>query len=329
MREEQVRELLCRLGDHLRDVVLTARAKVGASALSEIAGYTNADTIYAIDKTGDDALIAWVEANWPEPVRVIAEGLDDAVVVGHGAPTWTLIVDVLDGTRGLMFDKRSAWALAAAAPRRSGREPTLRDLTVASMTEVPTVKQWASDQLSAVRGGSIVATRTDVRDSWSAPIELRPSAATHLSHGFASFARFFPQGKELLARFEERLWRALHPEDDYASLAIFEDQYLATGGQFYELIVGHDRVLGDLRPLAFAELGFDAAMACHPYDCCTALIVEAGGGVVVDPFGQPLDCPLDTTTPVAWVGFANRALADRVLAVLPEVIAEVFPSAQT
>ena len=326
MRDEQVRELLCRLGDHLRDVVIDARARAGAAGLSQIAGRTTADTIYEIDRVGDDALVAWLDANWPEPVRVIAEGLDEPVVVGHGAPTWTVIVDVLDGTRGLMFDKRSAWALAAAAPRSADAPPTLRDLTVAAMTEVPTVKQWGSDQLSAVRGGPVVATRTDVRDSWSAPIELSPSSATDLSHGFASFARFFPQGKELLAHFEERLWRELHPDLDYSQLAIFDDQYLATGGQFYELIAGHDRLLGDLRPLAFVELGLDAAMACHPYDCCTALIVESAGGVVVDPFGDPLDCPLDTTSPVAWIGFANSALAERVLEVLPLVLAEVFPA---
>lgn len=326
MRDEQVRELLCELGDHLRDVVIVARSQAGAADFTKIAGRTSADTIYELDKLGDDALLDWLADRWPEPVRVIAEGLESAAVVGTGDPTWTLIVDVLDGTRGLMYDKRAAWALAAAAPL--GVASRLRDLTVASMTEVPTTKQWASDQLSAVRGGPLVIRRTDVRTGRSAPIELRPSAATGFGHGFASFARFFPQGKELIARFEERLWRELHPDDEYAELAIFEDQYLATGGQFYELIAGHDRMLGDLRPLALAELGQDAAIACHPYDCCTALLVEAAGGVIVDPFGRPLNCPLDTTTPVSWIGFANPTLARRVLDVLPRLIAEIFPSCE-
>ena len=327
MLEEDARLLLCDLGDHLRDVVLAARAVRPAESLSEIAGRTTADTIYEIDKIGDEALVSWLDTHWPEPVELVAEGIDEPVVVGGGDPTWTLIVDVLDGTRGLMYDKRPGWALAAAAPRgRAGTPPTLRDLTVASMTEVPTTKQWASDQVSGVRGGSIVSTRADVRAGTAEAVELRPSPATGFAHGFASFARFLPQGKELIARFEERLWRELHPDDDYAELAIFEDQYLATGGQFYELIAGRDRMLGDLRPLAFAELGLPTALACHPYDCCTALLVEAAGGVVVDPFGQPLDCPLDTTSPVAWIGFANESLAERVLAVLPTVLAGVFPA---
>ena len=329
MDDDQVRLLLCRLGEHLRDVVVSARAATSPESLTAVAGRTSADTIYEIDKIGDDALLGWVEEHWPEPVKVIAEGLEAAVEVGDGAPTWALIVDVLDGTRGLMYDKRAAWALAAAAPQRAGAgKPTLNDLTVASMTEVPTTKQWASDQVSAVRGGRLVATRTDVRYGSREDLELRPSPAKELTHGFASFARFFPQGKELLARFEERLWRELHAAESYPELAIFEDQYLATGGQFYELIAGHDRVLGDLRPLAFAELGLDAAMACHPYDCCTALVVEAAGGVVVDPYGEPLDCPLDTTTPVAWIGFANADLAKRVMEVLPRVRDEVFPSSK-
>jgi fructose-1,6-bisphosphatase/inositol monophosphatase family enzyme len=332
MLDEEARALLCRLGDHLRDVVVAVRASAPPLSLSAVAGRTIADTIYEIDKIGDEALLRWVENHWPEPVEVIAEGLDEAVVVGEGEPTWTLIVDVLDGTRGLMYDKRAAWALVAAAPRDPNaltRTPTLRDLAAAVMTEVPTTKQWASDQVSAVRGGPLMATRADVRSGAGdpgGPVELRPSQATGFQHGFASFARFLPQGKEMLAHFEERLWRELHPAEDYAELAIFDDQYLSTGGQFYELIAGRDRMLGDLRPLAFAELGLPSALACHPYDCCTTLVVEAAGGVVVDPFGEPLDCPLDTTSPVSWIGFANRTLADRVLAVLPKLLAEVFPS---
>ena len=328
MRDDAARALLCQLGDHLRDVVLAARPLRSQLSLSDVAGRTTADTIYVLDKFGDDALLAWVGAHWPEPVEVVAEGLDAAVVVGAGEPTWSLIVDVLDGTRGLMYDKRAGWVLAAAARREVGSpRPTLRDLTVAAMTEVPTTKQWASDQVSAWRGGPVVATRTDVRNGTAEPVDLRPSSAAEFSHGFASFARFLPQGKELLARFEERLWQELHPGEDFATLAIFEDQYLATGGQFFELIAGRDRMLGDLRPLAYEALGLPSALSCHPYDCCTALLVEAAGGVIVAPDGQPLDCPLDTTTPVAWIGFANAALADRVLPVLPRVIAEVFPAA--
>ena len=36
--------------------------------------------------------------------------------------------------------------------------------------------------------------------------------------------------------------------------ACFEDQYLSTGGQLYELMAGHDRFIADIRPLLIAVL---------------------------------------------------------------------------
>ena len=68
-------------------------------------------------------------------VEVVSEGLEEPVVVG-GDPTWTVIVDTIDGTRGLMYDKRPAWCLAAAAPHGG----SLRDIVAAAMTELPTVE---------------------------------------------------------------------------------------------------------------------------------------------------------------------------------------------
>jgi hypothetical protein len=85
-----------------------------------------------------------------------------------------------------------------------------------------------------------------------------------------------------------------------------------------ELPTGKDRFLADLRPLIDPD-----ALACHPYDLCTTMLLEEAGGVVTDPWGEPLDCPLDTTTPVAWVGYANRALAERIGPVLADVLGDV------
>jgi hypothetical protein len=88
------------------------------------------------------------------------------------------------------------------------------------------------------------------------------------------------------------------------------------------LIVGHDRMLGDLRPLAYAKLGFSSAtLCCHPYDICTALIAREAGCVIEAPAGGALRYPLDTTTPVAWMGYANASLARMVRPVLRRVMA--------
>ena len=139
---DDARRLLCELGDHIRDVVVGARG----IDMAVIEGETVADTIYAIDRVADDTLLQWFEEHWPD-VEVVSEGLDEPVVVGAD-PTWTVIVDTIDGTRGLMYDKRPAWCLAAAAPHGG----SLRDIVAAAMTELPTVKQGAADQLSGTRG---------------------------------------------------------------------------------------------------------------------------------------------------------------------------------
>lgn len=328
---ETLRHLLVDLERHLLTTLLAGRAADPSADLAAVSGRTVADTIYAIDRITDDALVAWFERSWPVAetgtVELVAESLDEPVVIGAGAPSWTCIVDTIDGTRGLMYDKRSAWILAAVAPAGA----TLAGVVAAAMTEVPTTKQWASDRYSAVRGGGVEGSRTNVLDGGGGEVALapRPSQAHDLDHGWSSFARFFPQGKALVARFEERVWELVTGSTPVASdLAVFDDQYLSTGGQFAELLAGHDRVLGDVRPLAFTTLGLDAALSCHPYDACCSLVLEEAGCVVLDPWGRPLDVPLDTTTPVAWVGFANQALAELVLPAVTAAASEVFSTAR-
>jgi len=296
---EDARTLLCALGRHIRALVATAR---GAD-MAAVAGHTAADTIYAVDAVADDALLAWFEEHW-SGVRVVSEGLDEAVVVG-ATPQWTVVVDTIDGTRGLMYDKRPAWCLAAAAPVGG----TLADVVAAAMTELPTSKQQRADQLSGCRGGTLTAEREDVGTGSREPVEVRPSSATDLEHSFSGLAKFFLPGKAALASLEAELFSRL------GCRHVFDDEYLSTGGQIHELMTGRDRFVADLRPLVDPD-----AHACHPYDVCTAMLLEEAGGVVTDPWGRPLDAPLDTVTPVAWVGYANEALAAWIGPVLAELV---------
>lgn len=87
----------------------------------------------------------------------------------------------------------------------------------------------------------------------------------------------------------------------------------------FELIVGHDRMLGDVRPQAYAKLGYSSATpCCHPYDICTELIAREAGCVIERPEGGALRVPLDTTTPVAgratrirgWPGRCGRSCGE-------------------
>ncbi len=308
---DQARRLLCRLQDAILKSVRGVQNR-GARSLARIAAITTADTIYAIDKVSEATVLAWFEENWPRrwPVELVMEGLEGesaSVTFPRGTPAsqtlFKCIIDPIDGTRGLMYDKRSAWSLAALAPQR-GAKTNLGDIVVAAMTELPASKQGLADQLSAIRSRGVKAERIDLRTDARTKLKPRPSRATDMAHGFASFAKFFPTGKTWLAEREEKLWRSLN-----AGVEIFDDQYLSTGGQLHELLAGHDRFIADLRPIAFARLGMKSALACHPYDICTALIAQELGCVITAPDGKPLRAPLDTTTSVAWVGYANPALA--------------------
>ena len=296
---EEARRLLCALGDHVRDLVVGSRGM----DMAAVTGETVADTIYAVDRVADDALLQWFEEHWRD-VEVVSEGLDEPARVG-GRHAWTVIVDTIDGTRGLMYDKRPAWCLAAAAPPGGG----LADIVAAAMTELPTAKQGAADQLSATRGNGLRAARVDLGRGERRALDVRPSVATDLGHSFSGMAKFFLPGKTALAALEAELFGRL------GETQVFDDQYLSTGGQLHELITGRDRFVADLRPLVTED-----GLACHPYDVCTSFLLEEVGGVVTDPWGNPLAVPLDNVTPVAWVGYGNEALAARIGPVLAELV---------
>ena len=99
---------------------------------------------------------------------------------------------------------------------------------------------------------------------------------------------------------------------DVTKATVFEDQYISTGGQLYELFAGHDRFIADLRPLVERKRAGGPALCCHPYDLCTELIARELGVRVTDECGRPLAAPLDVTSDVAWVGYANDAVRAQI-----------------
>ena len=306
-------EPILQLHAAIRDAVVDACARQATEQLARPAGDAG-DTIYAIDRVGEDALVRGLSTlPRDEPVCVIAEGLAEPLVLPRGTPEkdcrWRLIIDPIDGTRGLMYQKRSAWVLTGVAPNR-GAATRLSDIVLAVQTEIPLLKQHLSDQLWAVRGTGMQARRWNRLSRAAEPLTLHRSAAQTLAHGFASIVRFFPGAKEMLGAIDDEVVQALvKPEPGRA--ATFEDQYASTAGELYELIAGHDRFVADLRPLLYAS-----GMCCHPYDLCTALIATEAGVVITNPAGGPVDAPLDLTTDMAWVGYANEALRASIEPVL-------------
>jgi hypothetical protein len=325
MIHETLRGLLCGLGDAIQDAVVSGRTHLDAARLSAVAGHAGGDTIYAIDKISEVAIVAWFRVNWPQnlPVQIVMEGLEDELCFPEGtaasATDWKCIIDPIDGTRGIMYDKRSAWALAGIATQ-AGEGTMLSHIIAAAMTEIPVTKQWRGDQFSATLGGDLISTARDLRGGGVEIIQPVPSQAADFSHGFSSLVKFFPEGRTLTSQIEERLWDELIGLNRSLSPQIFDDQYLSTGGQFHELITGHDRMIGDLRPLILRVLDMESQLVCHPYDACTWLVLRKAGVVFEHPLGGFPDAPLDTESGVAWIAYANERLASQARPVLTRIL---------
>lgn len=322
---EALRTKLVDLAVAIRDAVLASRAHRPAGELSAVATHAGGDTIYGVDKVGEAALFEWFRTNWPEDwsVELVMEGLEEATCFPRDSTetVWKCIIDPIDGTRGLMYDKRSAWVLAAIAPQK-GEGTMLSDLVACAAVEIPVSKQWRGDRLSTTLQGPILAESENLFTRTLSALAVAPSQATDFGHGFASLAKFFPEGRTLTAQIEERLWDELGELGSGPSPTIFDDQYLSTGGQFYELLMGHDRMNGDLRPLVYRALGIESALVCHPYDACAWLLLQQAGIVLEHPLGGFPDAPLDTSSEVAWVAFANPVLAEKGGAALRKVLGE-------
>lgn len=103
----------------------------------------------------------------------------------------------------------------------------------------------------------------------------------------------------------------------------FDDKYISTGGQFYELTVGHDRFSGDFRAhlmKATTIEGKPPGFAEHPYDVCTSLVAKETGLILTDLEGKELDTPLNVTSNVSWIAYANQTLRKQIEPVLHEIL---------
>src|SRR4030095_105483 len=176
-------EPLLRLHDEGRDRVLASTARQRFDELASVTREEAGDTIYAIDAVSEEVIGGFAETlgrqhsfvlvaeGLPGGQQVFPRGTDEAVA------TWRIIVDPIDGTRGLMYQKRSAWILTGVA-ENCGPETTLQDITFAVAGRAVTVHRY---------------TRL-TRDR--APIRLAPSTARTIAHGYATVSRFFPGARE-------------------------------------------------------------------------------------------------------------------------------------
>ena len=327
-------EPLRRIHEEIRAAVVAAceeAVREQSEHLAEVAEEAEGDTIYAVDRVSEERLVHLFESEIAPVAGVvlIAEGLPGGkIVLPRGSreedAVWRVIVDPIDGTRGIMYQKRPAWILTGVAPNL-GPETGLQDIVLAIQTEIPLVKQHLCDVAWALRGEGVGAERYNRLTGERTPLRLRPSRATTIAHGYAGLARFFPGAREELAAIDEEVVRGALGPVQRGKASCFEDQYTSTGGQLFELMCGHDRFMADLRPLMeplLAARGVTLGICCHPYDLCTELIARELGVLVTDPHGEPVQAVLDVEPDVAWAGYANAAIREQIEPLLQAALRE-------
>ena len=320
-----------RLHEKIRAAVVAACEEAAVEELAGIASEAEGDTIYVVDRVSEEILIEFFahEIAPHAPIVLIAEGLEGGqIVLPEGSreedAVWRVIMDPIDGTRGLMYQKRSAWILTGVAPNR-GPQTNLQHITLAVQTEIPLVKQHLCDSAWAMKGQGVEAERFNRLTGERTPLHLQPSRADTVAHGFAMIARFFPGAREELAAIDEEIMLGALGPVQRGKAHCFEDQYISSGGQMWELMCGHDRFVADLRPLMekmLASRGLSLGICCHPYDLCAELIARELGVLITDENGALLHAPLNVEAEVAWCGYANAKIRSQIEPLLQNALRE-------
>ncbi len=238
MHQELLLQELLRIHAVIRDAVVAQCEAMALEHMATVSAVEGGDTIYAIDRVSEEVLVREFSQLADQiSFRLVAEGLgedgirDFPLGVHPAHIQYTIIVDPIDGTRGLMYQKRPAWILTGVAPFASGGNH-LHDITLAVMTEIPLVKQHLCDTLWAVQSGGVHAQRRNRLDGTTTTISPSPSQATTILNGFGNIARFFPGARTQLAAVDDYLTTLMLGEAPAGRALSFEDQYISTGGQF-------------------------------------------------------------------------------------------------
>lgn len=284
---------LADVGRRVRDAVRGTRAVDDHRVVRTEGG----DDVFGVDARADRVLIAGLRALGVAGTAVV-EGHDRPIALdGPSDPRgpWRILVDPVDGTRPFLAGKRSAWVLLGAG--RGAR--TLEDLELGVMVEIPTDRAAWGAVMTATVDGRLSIVDDDLAGAGpSRPREPAPRQGDDLHRCFVTVVRFAPGQHGPIGAWADR---------HLAGLEVYDDLAPCTASYLAGLVTGGDAAAFDPRPL------FDpGGMAAHPYDLAALVVPRAAGCVIEALPPGPLAVPLDTDTPVAWAGYANPAIAERL-----------------
>ncbi len=328
----EIIQFLVGLGEQICDRTHDLLNREDNADLTKVSHRSQSDVIYQLDAYAEQLIVvAFAErAKSFGGIVLIAEGIgeEDKSIYPQGMSeeeaAWRILMDPIDGTRGLMYDKRSAFFLAGIA-KNLGAETSLQDLEASVMVELSTSKMLYADSLSARRGEGLCAYRRNLINGDVKDLSIVQNPVKSLRGGFGQVARFFAPGRDLLAKLEEDLFDELYPDAQEGEILSFEDQYISTGGQLYEMIMGKDRFIADVRHRLFSTgLTKRKGHVCHPYDMAALVVAEEAGVILTDAYGQQIQSLFDTNLPLDWIAYANGALQKEIEASFLRIAQRLF-----
>jgi len=209
---QRIHELLAQIRvkhEANRDQVVASGKQEANGKITNIVGKQAGETIFALDRVSEEVKIErFTTLGRERSFGLIAEGLGEDGIrtfpegIDPEEAELRIIIDPIDGTRLISYQKRAAWILTGVAPNR-GPQTSLQDIELAVQTEIPLVKQYLSDSLWAISGQGAASERVNLLTGERTPYKLQPSQAHTIAFGFGGIARFFPGGRAELAAVED------------------------------------------------------------------------------------------------------------------------------
>lgn len=257
---------------------------------------------------------------------IVAEGIGEKEFPSkNGTIKYKIIIDPIDGTREIMYDKRSAWILTGVALNK-GPNTILEDIFLSIQTEIPIQKQKYFSFVFAEKNNGAYEEIYNINDFVlvNKRTKLFSSKTETLQHGYAVFVNFFPGMKKAISELEDFFFKEVLNNINKNDALIFSDQYLSTGGQIYLLASRRYRMVIDLRHL-FDLFYKDRSigLCCHPYDLCTFLIAVEAGCIIRNADSYKLESRLETNLDIDWIGFANKKLEKKYWRIISKLLTQM------
>jgi myo-inositol-1(or 4)-monophosphatase len=305
-------ELVRDLALALREQVLPSLGSHGAR-VHEPEAAAGGDVTFAIDAEAEALLERFVAERAPD-LAFYSEDRGLVLPGGGREASAVLVVDPIDGTRPALAGLESCCVSIAAAPLSDDGEPTMADVAVGCVLEIPSGAMFL-----AQRGRGLVE---------GPPVRLSPNERLDRmfwTYGFRG--RPARPTTEVLAELIDASSVGGGTFD--LGSAAFDMTRVATG-QLDAYVEPGPRLVADVPGMRaeFERVGHGSVLNNSPYDlAAAALVLEEAGAIVTDAYGEPLsDRPLlgsGADFQMSVVTSANPALHALILGELDAGIARL------